>query len=337
MAEIKKFLTLVYSVVFFGVCQLQTGIASESKKPLRMGYSAWPGWNIWKVTEEKGFFKKNGASVELIWYDNYTDSIADLNSGKLHLGCETLNDAITAIAAGADLKIILTNDFSNGNDQIIAKSDIKTIADLKGKRIAVEGGTVDHYVLMLGLNKHGLTEKDVRLFSNPTDIVAKKFKDSQFDAVGVFAPFTTEAYKRAGSHKLFSSQDFPWAITDHLVIRSRKLAKNRDNVVKIIKSWFETLEWIEKNKEEALGILAKRNNVSKEEYKGYQEGTRVITLSENLAIFSPKKEQNIIRQARLINKFLLENKFISASVKTDDIFDVSLLRQVSEDKSGSKK
>ena len=46
-----------------------------------MGVSDWPGWVAWYVAEEKGFFKKHGADVELVWFPNYTDSISALSAG----------------------------------------------------------------------------------------------------------------------------------------------------------------------------------------------------------------------------------------------------------------
>jgi NitT/TauT family transport system substrate-binding protein len=65
------------------------------------------------------------------------------------------------VAGGADLQVVLTNDISSGNDQIIAGPGIRTVADLKGKKVAAEQGTVDHYLLLLGLKKARISEKDI--------------------------------------------------------------------------------------------------------------------------------------------------------------------------------
>jgi NitT/TauT family transport system substrate-binding protein len=50
---------------------------------------------------------------------------------------------------------VLVNDNSTGNDQIIARPGINSIADLKGKKVAAEQGTVDHYLLLLALRRPG--------------------------------------------------------------------------------------------------------------------------------------------------------------------------------------
>ena len=131
-------------------CGQQGGSGSEA--PVRVGYSAWPGWFPWKVAEEKGLF---GMPVTLQWFDGYLDSINALNAGQLDCNSQTLGDTISSIAGGAELQVVLTNDNSTGNDQIIAAEGITTIADLKGKKVAAEEGTVDHYLLLLGLKERG--------------------------------------------------------------------------------------------------------------------------------------------------------------------------------------
>ena len=88
--------------------------------PVRIGYSAWPGWFPWKVSEDKGLFTAAGVPVRLTWFDGYLDSINALNAGQLDCNSQTLGDTISSVAGGADLQVVLTNDISSGNDQIIA-------------------------------------------------------------------------------------------------------------------------------------------------------------------------------------------------------------------------
>ena len=105
---------------------LGAGLLSACQKPVaqgpvvRIGYSAWPGWFPWAVTESKGLFSEQGVEAKLQWFDGYLDSINALNAGQLDCNSQTLNDTISSIAGGADLQVVLQNDYSTGNDQIIA-------------------------------------------------------------------------------------------------------------------------------------------------------------------------------------------------------------------------
>ena len=191
----------------------------SSDAPVRIGYSAWPGWFPWKVSEDKGIFKTAAVPVTLQWFDGYLDSINALNAGQLDCNSQTLGDTISSVAGGAELQVVLTNDNSTGNDQIIAAPGITRVAQLKGKKVAAEEGTVDHYLLLLGLKKAGLSAKDIEFVPLETGAASAAFVAGKVDAVGVFAPFTTQALKRPGSTTLFSSRDFPGAISDHLVCR----------------------------------------------------------------------------------------------------------------------
>ncbi len=257
----------------------------SSASPVRIGYSAWPGWFPWRVSEEKGLFEKAGVPVTMQWFDGYLDSINALNAGQLDCNSQTLGDTISSVAGGADLQVVLTNDNSTGNDQIIAAEGITSVEQLKGRKVAVEEGTVDHYLLLLGLRKAGLDPKEVEIVPLETGAAAAAFVAGKVDAVGVFAPFTTQALKRPGSTTLFSSKDFPGAISDHLVCRKEFVAKNPEKIQKIVNTWFATLQEIKANPAPSLAILAKRAGVSEAEYKDYDAGTTIFTLEQNKAAF----------------------------------------------------
>jgi len=251
-------LLLGLSATGLTACQKPT----SGDAPVRIGYSAWPGWFPLQVSEEKGLFKQAGVPVTLQWFDGYLDSINALNAGQLDCNSQTLGDTISSIAGGADLQVVLTNDYSTGNDQIIAAPGIKSVADLKGKKVAAEEGTVDHYLLLLGLKKAGLSAKDITFVPLETGAAAAAFAAGKVDAVGVFAPFTTQALKRPGSTTLFSSKDFPGAISDHLVCRADFVAKNPEKVQKLVDAWFATLKTIKAEPAATLAIMAKRAAVS---------------------------------------------------------------------------
>jgi NitT/TauT family transport system substrate-binding protein len=251
---------------------------------VHIGYSAWPGWIPWKVTEEKGLF---GVPVTLQWFDGYLDSINALNAGQLDCNSQTLNDTISSIAGGADLQVVLTNDNSTGNDQIIVAEGINSVADLKGKRVAAEEGTVDHYLLLLGLEQAGLSADDITFVPLETGAAAAAFVAGQVDAVGVFAPFTTQALRREGSSTLFSSADFPGAISDHLVCRRDFVEANPEKVQEVVNAWFATLAAMEADPQGSLAILSARAGVSEDEYREYEAGTTLFSLEDNLRALEP--------------------------------------------------
>jgi NitT/TauT family transport system substrate-binding protein len=288
-----------------------TDSASSSGGSIKLGFSAWPGWFPWQVAEEKGLFDKAGLKVDLTWFEGYLESLNAFAGGKLDANTQTLNDTISSVAGGSEQVIVLVNDNSTGNDQIIVGPEIKTVADLKGKKVAAEQGTVDHYLLLLGLQKAGMSPADIEFQPLETGAAAAAFASGRLDGVGVFAPFTTSALEREGSHALFTSADFPGAIPDHLVVSKTLVDDRPEDVQKLIDVWYETLAWIEANPDEAVAIMAKRAGVTPEEYASYDKGTTIFTLEQNLQAFAPGNDiSHLDFAAKQISDFLLEVELI---------------------------
>jgi NitT/TauT family transport system substrate-binding protein len=297
---------------------------------ITLAFSAWPGWFPWEVAAEKGLFTANGVDVELKYFDNYLDSLTALSTGNVTANSQTLNDTLISVSGGANQTIVLVNDNSTGNDQIIAKPGINSMADLKGKTIAVEEGTVDHFLLLLALKQAGLTASDVTIKALPTADAAAAFKAGQVDAVGAFAPFTTTALELPGSKALATSKDFPGAIPDHLVFSSDFVAAHHDAVQKVVKTWFDTLTWISQHHDEAVAIMAKKAGVSVADYHSYDAGTSIFTRQQNLDAFaSGSTPANLDYEAGQIADFLVATKLAPAKPSLDGLFDKSFVEAVS--------
>lgn len=289
---------------------------------VRLGFSAWPGWFPWQVAAEQKIFEANNVQVDLKWFDGYLESINTLTAGQIDANSQTLNDTISSVAGGADQVVVLVNDNSTGNDKIIVAEGINSIQDLKGKKVAAEEGTVDHFLLLLGLKKAGLSPKDINFIPLETGKAAAAFVSGQVDAVGVFAPFTTQALKRSGSKELFSSKDFPGAIPDHLVFTRKFVNEQPEKVQAIVDAWFATLEYMKNNSEKTLEVMARRAGVSVAEYKEYAEGTKIFTIEENLKAFQPGTDiSSLYGAGEEMSKFLMEVGLATTKPDLSKLFD----------------
>jgi NitT/TauT family transport system substrate-binding protein len=296
-----------------------------------LGFSAWPGWFPWQVAQEQKIFDANKASVALKWFDGYLESISTLTAQQIDANSQTLNDTISAVSGGADQVVVLVNDNSTGNDKVIVSQDINTIADLKGKKVAAEEGAVDHFLLLLGLKQAGVSPQDIQFVPLETGKAASAFVAGQVDAVAVFAPFTTQALKRPGSKELFSSKDFPGAIPDHLVVTRKFLEKNPEQVQAMVDSWFATLDYMKTNPDEAIAIMAKRANVSIDEYKEYAKGTQIFTIEENLKAFQPGNDMTSLSfAAGEMTKFLEEVGLAKQKPDINQLFDDRFVKAYAE-------
>ncbi|HEV2778640.1 MAG TPA: ABC transporter substrate-binding protein [Actinophytocola sp.] len=308
-----------------------TSAPAASDTKITLGFSAWPGWFPWQVAQEQGLFAKNGVTVELKWFDSYTESLNALSSGVIDANSQTLNDTLVSVSGGAKQTIVLVNDNSTGNDKIIAREGITGVADLKGKKVAVEQGTVDHYLLLLAMAEAKLGPQDIELVNLVTDAAAAAFVAGQVDAVGAFAPFTTTALERPGSRAIATSAEFPGAIPDHLVLKA-DLVRDRPNEVQaLVNTWFETVKWIRDNKDAAVGIMAKRGGVSPEDYRTYDAGTTIFTRQQNLDAFTPgTTPAHLNFQANKIIDFMTGTGLVDNRPSLDGLFDDRFIKAVPE-------
>jgi NitT/TauT family transport system substrate-binding protein len=330
LSSLVLFLASVFITVSCASPNAPTETATTGK-PINMGYSAWPGWFPWKVAEQENLFSANDVNVNLQWFDGYLDSINALAAGQLDANTQTLNDTISSVAAGSDQVIVLVNDNSTGNDKIIASAEIESVQDLKGKTVAVEKGTVDHFLLLRGLQEAGLSAEDVTIKPLETGAAAAAFVAGKVDAVGVFAPFTTKALQREGSKELFTSADFPGAIPDHLVV-SRQMVQERPEAVQaLVNTWFDTLAFIDANPQTAYEIMAKRAGVSVEEYKDYDAGTTIFSLEDNLEAFQPGDDMTSLpHAAEEISQFLLDSGLIEQKPDLSQLLDDRFVKAYAE-------
>ncbi|MFT3931759.1 MAG: ABC transporter substrate-binding protein [Spongiibacteraceae bacterium] len=255
--------------------------------PLKVGYSDWPGWVAWQVAIEKGWFKEAGVDVQFEWFD-YVASMDAYAAGKLDAVTVTNGDALVTGANGAKSVMILINDYSNGNDMIVGKPGIKSLKDLKGKKVGVEVGFVDHLLLLNGLEKAGMKESDVELVNSPTNETPQVLASGGVAAIGAWQPNSGMALKLVpGSKPIYTSADEPGLIYDVLAVNPASVAARKADWQKVVKVWYRVVDYIHdpKTHADAVKIMAARVGVPAAEYDALLKGTKILTLPEAKAAY----------------------------------------------------
>jgi NitT/TauT family transport system substrate-binding protein len=324
-------LSIVLSLVILAATAWAAGCSSggaAGSTRITLGFSAWPGWLPWQVAQAEGLFAQHGLNVDLKYFDNYTDSLLALETGALDANSQTLGDTLLSVSAGAKQRIVLVNDNSTGNDKIIARDGIISVSDLVGKRIAVEQGTVDHYLLLLALAQAGLSQNDVSLDPLSREAAAAAFAAGKDDVVCVSAPFTTKALQRPGSHAISTSAEFPGAIPTDLVVRPDLVKEHPQVVQALIDTWFDTLRWIKGHRDAAIDIMARQARVSVDDYRTYDAGTTIFTRQQNLDAFTPgTTPQHLNYQAALTADFVFGTGMVQHRPGLDGLLDDHFVKE----------
>lgn len=261
---------------------------SNAAEPPKIGYSDWPGYVAWQVAIDKGWFKEAGVDVKFDWFD-YSASLDALTAGKLDGETVTNGDALVVGSGGAKNVMILLLDYSNGNDMIVGKPGIKSLKDLKGKKIGLETGFVEHLLLLKGLEKAGMKESDVTIVNTKTNETPQALASADISAIGSWQPNSGQAMKLVpGSKPIYTSADEPGLIYDVLTVSPASLAAHRAEWQKVTKVWGKVVAYINdpKTQPDAVKIMSARVGLTPEAYLPLLKGTKLISLEEGKKTFA---------------------------------------------------
>ncbi len=283
---------------------------SAADTPITIGYSDWPGWTCWDIAEQQGFFKKEGVSVKLVWFANYTDSLNAFAANQVDANCQTWGDTMGPLAAGQAAKAVIVNDNSAGNDAMIAKAGINSVKDLKGKTVATELGTVDHFLMLKALEANGLKEDDVKYVNIKVQDCAAAMIAGKIDACVVWEPNKSQLLdKMKGTHVIFDSKSIPGLIPDLLVMQSKVIDARPGDVQKIVNAWYDTMAWWRAHPDEAVKIMAARTNSPVDFYKSFIMGTRIFDGPEaEAAMTKSDKVTSLYTSGQAVAEFLVAAK-----------------------------
>jgi len=302
---------------------------------LKIAYSDWPGWVAWEIAIQKGWFKEAGVNVDFKWFD-YVPSMDAFTAGKVDAVAVTNGDALVTGNGGGKSVCIVANDYSDGNDMIVAKAGIKSMANLKGKKIGVEVGFVDHLLLLNALKANKMTEKDVKIVNVKTDDTPNALKSGTVDAIAAWQPNSGAALKESpGSTPVYTSADVPGLIYDHLCVSPRSLAENRAEWLKVVKVWFRIADYIAdpKNLDDAAKIMSARVGLTPDAYKGLMKGTHLLNAAENLKRYAKGDGfDSIYGSSKIVDEFNVKNGVYKTPLKVEEYFDSSLLEEAAKSK-----
>jgi NitT/TauT family transport system substrate-binding protein len=252
-------------------------------------------------------------------------------AGKVDAVTVTVGDALVTGAPGARSVGILVTDYSNGNDMIVARPGIKDLKGLKGKKVGLEIGLVEHLLLLKGLEKVGMKQTDVKLVNVATHQTGQTLASKDVDAIGAWQPNSGQALKAvAGSKAIFTSADMPGLIYDLLSVSPKSLATRRDDWVKVVKVWNRVAVYVRDpaNTAEAVKIMAARAGVPAEEYGKFLPGTRFLSPEEAMSRFEKKEGlDSLIGSGKVADDFNVANKVYAKAQPVAEYLDGSLMRE----------
>jgi ABC-type nitrate/sulfonate/bicarbonate transport system substrate-binding protein len=192
----------ISALVLFFLAATSSAIAQQK---VRLNWGAISGVmsSIW-VAQEEGLFKKQGLDIELIHIPSTSRAIQSMLSGEIHFTTADALNSIQAVGAGADV-VMICEGINRFVFSIMARPEVKRLADLKGKKIGITRiGSSTHTAVLFAVNKAGLGANDFSLLQlGEVPNILTTLLAGQIDA-GALSPPTNSRAKKAGLFELLN-------------------------------------------------------------------------------------------------------------------------------------
>ncbi|MGH7875788.1 MAG: ABC transporter substrate-binding protein [Candidatus Binatia bacterium] len=253
------FIRLIVAALAGAFALPQTYLHAQEK--IRLGHSSIGATNgsIW-VAEEKGMFKKHGADVEVIFLGGGgARAVSALLAGDIQFSVGGGEGSIRSQLRGAET-VIASSTLAKGLQRILAKPEIKTYQDLKGKRIGItQYGSAAHLVLILMLKKWNMTVDQVKILQvGSSPALLASLDNNGIDAAVLTLPtyFLAEekGYRVIGD----PGQMDIFYLQNTLETTRSYIRKNRSQGIAFMKGYIEGIAYFKKNKRESMDIMSKK-------------------------------------------------------------------------------
>jgi NitT/TauT family transport system substrate-binding protein len=274
-------------------------------RPLKVGINTWAGHAPGIVANggmkpgspSSIYKKKYGLDVEFVLLEDPSAKLAAFIKGDIDIMWDTVDsyarEASELKEKGLKARAIIQEDWSRGGDGIVALKTIKSVEDLKGKRIATTKYTPSHWLLLFLLSQSGLTpqeraeiEKNL-VFTDEAPKAAAMFKAAKVDAAVTWEPDLSGAVaaREKDAYVMVSTTSATNVIADTLVARQQLLDEAPKSVQSFVAGWFDGIGVMKEDPEGTNKLLADALKLTPDDVSGMLSGLKLTPFADNALFF----------------------------------------------------
>lgn len=293
--------------------------AAPPKLVVRVGYQ--PSSYVHHIAMDKKWFEeefaKDGIEIKHDLFPVGPPIVESFASGRTDIGYMADQPPIQGRANRIDLKAIALTGSSDKTSGLLVstKSNIRSIKDLRGKKVATAVGSILHQLLLIYLKSAGMTFSDIQLVNLVPADLNLALQSGHVDAVVNSDPYNAAAVQGGYGRWLVDATGYKDIVS--LIIARNEFAKANPKVVaRYLKVYDRADKWLAENPEEGLTLLASRTGYKIEQLRP------IVTKTKRGMGFRPDAIKSVAQTAT----FLHENRIIRRPVDVKDLFDPTYLR-----------
>ncbi|MFY9326653.1 MAG: ABC transporter substrate-binding protein [Georgfuchsia sp.] len=289
---------------------------SVKSEPVTIGLHVWPGYEPLPLARTLGWLDEK--QVRLVETSSATDSLKQLEEGRIDGAGLTLDEVLRARENGIPLSVVLVCDISAGADMFLTSPEIKTLAGIKGRRVGVEDGALGALVLHEVLRMAKLGMDDIRSISLSSDQHADAWERGDIDAVVTFEPVATKILAM-GANRLFDSRMIPDMILDVLAVRTTLLDRTHDDALHhMVATHLRALSYINTNPDDASYRMAQCLKLPQEKVMAVFRGLALPDLNNNIRLLATSPPE-LLRSVKEICTTLCEANLLKEQANVDGL------------------
>jgi len=281
-------------------------------KPLTVGAAPWPNFEFTFLAGELGYLDE--AQYSLLELTSSTSVIQAFQRGRLDVAFLSLDEVLTLVALGIDLKIISVVDSSNGGDALLARPEIKNLDDLKWQNIGYENKAPGALLLDEVFSLTDLNNQTVQLYEVKQNEVKDAYLKGYLDALVAREPVKQELLA-LGAKELINSNQLTLPNMNLIVARGDTYLEKEDKIVYFLKQYYRAYQFYKRHTAEALATMSVRLQIYPSLLEKAFSNTRFVLPKQALLRLSGSPS-NIELQAKQLSK-LMSEKHMLGQIQTD--------------------
>lgn len=292
-----KAIAMISVAIFIAIAIKACSFNNETAlKTFKVGLNSWPGYQVALYAQESGIFRKHGLDVEFIRFLNQQDNIRATMRGSQDASFVPLPEVMQVDSSEEKPVFVMVVDISAGSDGIAARPEIKSVKDLKGKKVSAKLSTVSHLVLLEALKANQMNPEDVEIVDVINERGIKLLKDGSVSASTLWEPAMAKTAKEVDGKVIYTTADVDSVVIDGFATRASLINTKQNELVGFMEAWFEVMQAIETKPQEVFASVAQQLNMTPagftEDYQGLKKGD----LAMNRRMFEGGRLQEAYRQ-----------------------------------------
>jgi sulfonate transport system substrate-binding protein len=232
---------------------------NKASKDIRLDYAYYSPLSL--VVRDQRLLENRGYNVTWVLSAGSNKANEGLRSKALDIGSTAGSAALVARANGSPIKGVDLFAAGEWTALLVTKnSPINSVADLKGKKVAVTKGTDPYFFLLQSLGTAGLSPSDIEIVNLQHADGKTALERGNVDAWSGLDPFIAETIQQSGSRFIYRNPSFnTYGFID---AREDFIANHPDALQAVVNSYEEARKWAKAHPDQLAALLASQANIA---------------------------------------------------------------------------